>query len=314
MSKIAITLGDPASIGAEITLKSIIEGNFDPKDFVLIGKMSALQKTGIPIPEGLEIIEIMPQIEDVETGRIAAVAGEIAYQSVAAACEMAKLNQIRSIVTAPISKEAINLAGHKFSGHTEILEKFLGDEKHKAEMLFVTGNLRVLLLSRHVPIADVPRLITEDLITQKLSALSDELKRLFKIENPKIALCALNPHAGEGGLIGSEEINVLKPAVSKLMERKIRVDGPFPADMLFAKAAKGYREGNQPYDCYAACYHDQGLCAVKALDLGNTVNVTIGLPVLRTSPAHGTAFDIAGKDLADFKSMQSAMKLALELS
>lgn len=312
--KIAITLGDPGSIGPETVLKSFESASFDPSDFVLIGNKSSLMKCGLSIPQNLEILEVMPEISDFEFGVISKTAGEIAFKSLQKACELASASKIRAIVTAPVSKEAINLAGHRFSGQTEILEHFLSKNNEKAEMLFASKDFRVLLLSRHVPLFSVPSLITKELVEKKIEMLSKQLQDIFKIAKPKIALCALNPHAGEGGLIGHEETEILIPSVKNLRQKGVDVHGPFAADMLFAKAAKAYAKTRQPYDCYVACYHDQGLCAVKTIDISDTVNTTIGLSIIRTSPAHGTAFDIAGMGIADCTSMKSAIKLAFELS
>ena len=312
--KIAITLGDPSSIGPEIVLKSFLNNKFDPDKFILIGNKASVLANGISFPKEIEFVEIMPEVHNFETGKITKVSGEVSFRSLELACDMANKSEISAIVTAPVSKESINLAGHHFSGQTEILEHFLSRNGEKAEMLFVSKDFRVLLLTRHVPVSKVPSLITFDFVVSKINELSSRLKKHFRINNPNIALCALNPHAGEGGLIGDEEINVLIPAVEKLQTDGINISGPYPADMLFSKAAKAFKEGTQPYDCYVSCFHDQGLCAVKTIDVGNTVNTTIGLSVIRTSPAHGTAFDIAGKGIADCSSMTAAIKLAIELA
>lgn len=311
--KIAVTLGDPASIGPEIVLKSFLNNKFDFNKFVIIGNKASVIASGLKIPYGLEFIEIMPEVQSIDIGKISKVSGEISFSSLKKACEMVNKFDVSAIVTAPVSKESINLAGHNFAGQTEILEHFLSRNEEKAEMLFVSKDFRVLLLTRHVPIVKVPSLITFDLVMSKITELVIQLQKHFGIKNPKIALCSLNPHAGESGLIGKEEIDVLIPAVEKLKINGINISGPYPADMLFAKAAKAFQTGIQPYDCYVSCFHDQGLCAVKAIDLGNTVNTTIGLSVIRTSPAHGTAFDIAGKSIADYSSMTSAIELAVKL-
>ena len=312
--KIAITLGDPSSIGSEIVLKSFLNNKFDFDKFVFIGNRASVLPEGSIFPQGIEFVEIMPEVHNFETGKISTISGEVAFRSLELACEMANKSEISAIVTAPVSKESINLAGYHFSGQTEILEHFLSKNGERAEMLFVSKDFRVLLLTRHVPVSKVPSMITFDFVVSKIRELYSLLKKHFGIETPHIALCALNPHAGEGGLIGDEEIQVLIPAVEKLQSDGINISGPYPADMLFAKAAKAFKEGTQPYDCYVSCFHDQGLCAVKTIDVGGTVNTTIGLPLIRTSPAHGTAFDIAGKGIADCSSMTAAIKLALELA
>ncbi|MEI8377807.1 MAG: 4-hydroxythreonine-4-phosphate dehydrogenase PdxA [bacterium] len=179
-----------------------------------------------------------------------------------------------------------------------------------AQMLFVAGDFKVLLLTRHIPLAKVPSMLTQKFIEEEIIKLNSALAKLG-LKRPKIALCGLNPHAGEEGLLGKEEQEEFLPALKNLKEKNIDIEGPFPADMLFAKASDFYKKNEpMPYDCYVATYHDQGLCAVKSIDLDKTVNVTIGLDILRTSPAHGTAFDIAGKNIASAQSMKEAIKFA----
>jgi len=308
-TRLAITLGDPCSIGAEITKKALLElfaeQKIDLSNFILIGN----QKMFGEIPNGVEFVDIESGGELI-LGQASKYSGEVAYRSVMRAVELVKEGKIKAIVTAPISKYAINLAGHEFSGHTEIFDKYLS-RGQEAQMLFVTGGFRVLLLTRHIPIVKVPEVLTQDFIEGEIVKLNDSLQKLG-IENPKIALCGLNPHAGEEGLLGREEQEEFLPAIKNLQEKNIQIEGVFPADMLFAKAAVSYKKGiKHLYDCYVATYHDQGLCAVKILDLARTVNVTIGLDVLRTSPAHGTAFDIAGHGVASAQSMKQAILLAL---
>lgn len=302
MSKIAITLGDPCSIGAEITKKALLELNFDLSKFVLIGNKDSFGE----IPFNIEFIDIQTT-EKLETGTPSKQSGEIAFKSIKYAIELAKSKKIKAIVTAPISKYALHLAGHDFSGHTEIFEKYLGKN---AQMLFVADDFKVLLLTRHIPIAKVPLILKQEFIEEEIIKLNSALQNLG-IPKPKIALCGLNPHAGEEGLLGEEEQKEFLPAINNLRAKNILIQGPFPADMLFAKASDYFKKNQpQPYDCYVATYHDQGLCAVKPIALDKTVNVTIGLEVLRTSPAHGTAFDIAGKNIASAQSMKEAIKFA----
>jgi len=318
--RIAITMGDPAGIGPEIILKTLNCGDFDPRRIVLIANTEIMSmysdKLGLKLPSEQEIIDIPFDVSKITPRVESAQSGELSYLALEKACAMANSGQVNAIVTAPLSKNAINKAGYKFSGQTEILEKLTGKQgKNKAEMLFVAGDFKVMLLTRHIPFADVSKSLNKEKIIESVRVLHTSLREDFKIEHPKIALCGLNPHAGEGGLIGSEEITVLIPAMNELKELGIDIEGAFPADMLFAKAARAYLNGQkQPYDCYLACYHDQGLIPIKSLAVDKTVNTTIGLPVIRTSPAHGTAFDIAGSGKADFNSMCEAVKLAFELS
>lgn len=300
--KIAITLGDPSSIGAEITHKALASLNFDMNRFVLIGNQKSYGK----IEDGVDFIDIKSD-EIFIPGKPSAKSGEVAFRSVEKAIELAKSGMVDAIVTAPISKAAINLAGYSFSGHTEIFDKYLSGD---AQMLFVAGDFRVLLLTRHVPIKDVPSRLKRDFIFIEVQRLHQSLQKLG-MESPRIALCGLNPHAGEDGLLGREELEEFLPAIKELKAKGMQIEGPFAADMLFSKAANSFKKSQkQPYDCYVATYHDQGLCAVKSIDLANTVNVTIGLEVLRTSPAHGTAFDIAGQNIASSGSMQQAIVFA----
>lgn len=310
MSKIAITLGDPCSIGAEITRKSLdelsVERKIDLSKFIIIGNRKIFGK----VPSGVEFIDI-PSTSELILGKPSKESGEVAFNSVMKAINLVHNGMVKAIVTAPISKYAINLAGHSFSGHTEIFDKYLSDGNN-AQMLFVTGDFRVLLLTRHVPIAKVPSMLTQDFIEKEIEKLHKSLQKIG-LKSPKIALCGLNPHAGEEGLLGFEEQEEFLPAIKSLCAKNIDIEGVFAADMLFAKAAKVYKEGQkQAYDCYVATYHDQGLCAVKTIDLAKTVNVTIGLDVLRTSPAHGTAFDIAGHGAASAESMKQAILFAYE--
>ena len=203
----------------------------------------------------------------------------------------------------------MQLAGHDFSGQTEVIEHFLAHDGQRAEMLFAARDFRVMLLTRHVPLACVR--VTKDLIIEKVLRLNEALKNNFAIHRPSIALCALNPHAGEKGILGMDEREEMVPAVSALCEAGVNITLPVPADTLFSKAASEYRYGAQPYDCYVACYHDQGLIPIKALAMDECVNMTIGLDILRTSPAHGTAYDIAEFCCARPDSMVAAIEAAI---
>lgn len=305
--KIAITAGDFNGIGPEIIVKALNRLDLPEEDVVLIGSkhlFSGLEKN--------YKIEEVPFLESwLSVGSETAQAGAFSYNCLIKACEMAKKQEIAAIVTAPVSKNAMHLAGHFFSGQTEVIEKNLADfsKGEKAEMLFVSGAFRVLLLTRHIPLKDVK--ITKELLLEKVSRIDCVLRKNFGIKSPKIALCSLNPHAGENGILGTEEIDAFAPAVDELKKRGINVSKPMPADTLFAKASKAYLNNNaQPYDCYCACYHDQGLIPIKSLAMESTVNMTVGLSVIRTSPAHGTAYDIAGKGVADESSMIAAIKEA----
>ena len=203
------------------------------------------------------------------------------------------------------------MVGHKFNGQTEILQKYLAHENQLAEMLFIAKNFRVLLLTRHVALKDIN--LTKEIVIEKVLNLREFFKQHFKIENPKFALCGFNPHSGEDGILGKEEINILIPAVAELQEKGVNITNPLPADTLFVGASREYFDDvSQPeYDCYIANYHDQGLIPIKTVAGDKTVNMTIGLDIIRTSPGHGTAFDIAGKNVADETGMIEAIKAVL---
>lgn len=305
---IAITLGDFNGIGPEIVVKALNRLDLPQENILLIGSSELVKD----LNKKYNVLELPFEHSWLNIGKETKEAGNFSYNCILKACELAKADKIKAIVTAPVSKNAMHLAGHNFSGQTEVLEKNLANPvvDEKAEMLFVSKDLRVLLLTRHVALKDVK--ITKELLLEKLKRINRVLKQNFGIPKPKIALCSLNPHAGENGILGNEEIEVFLPAVKDLNNDGINVFGPFPSDTLFAKAAHPYVNGDaQPYDVYCACYHDQGLIPVKVLAMNNTVNTTVGLSVIRTSPAHGTAYDIAGKNIADESSMICAIEAAL---
>lgn len=305
MPKIAITTGDPNGIGAEITIKALNKLDLPAEDVVLISNKKILDYYG-KLEKDYEIIEI-PFNSEIEPGKVSAECGEFSFQSVKKACEIGA----KAIVTAPVAKNALYLAGHKFNGQTEILQKYLAHENQLAEMLFIAKNFRVLLLTRHVALKDIN--LTKEIVIEKVLNLREFFKQHFKIENPKFALCGFNPHSGEDGILGKEEINILIPAVAELREKGVNITNPLPADTLFVGASREYFEDvSQPeYDCYIANYHDQGLIPIKTVAGDKTVNMTIGLDIIRTSPGHGTAFDIAGKNIADETGMIEAIKAVL---
>jgi len=308
--KIAITTGDVNGIGAEITIKALNRLALPKENVVLISNKNVLDFYG-ELKTQYEITEIDFDKRNILPGKITAQNGEFSFKSLKKACEMAKLKEIDAIVTAPIAKEALYLAGHKFNGQTEVLQKFLAHDGQHAEMLFIAGDFRVLLLTRHLALKDIS--LNKEKIIEKISSLNDFFKIKLKFSSPKFALCAVNPHAGENGILGQEEIEILIPAVEILRKRGIDITNPLPADTLFISAGKAYKDNSKnPYDCYIATYHDQGLIPIKMLASEKTVNMTIGLDVIRTSPSHGTAFDIAGKNIADENSMIEAILEALK--
>lgn len=292
MDKIIITTGDPNGIGAEITVKALKKLDLPARDILLVSNRKVLDFYGNP-DKDYEICEI-PFDEEVQPGKVTKAAGEFCFQSLKKACEL----KGRAIVTAPVAKNALHLAGHNFNGQTEILQEFLAHDGQLAEMLFVAENFRVLLLTRHCALKDVT--LTKELVIEKIMNLQKFFAEKLGITKPKFALCGLNPHAGEGGILGREEIEILQPAVEVLRGCGINITNPLPADTLFIKYAD--------YDCIVANYHDQGLIPIKTVAGAKTVNMTIGLDVIRTSPGHGTAFDIAGKNHADETGMIEAIK------
>jgi 4-hydroxythreonine-4-phosphate dehydrogenase len=282
---VAITAGDPAGIGPEIARKAAD----DPR----------VRAVCEPVIYG------PPDASRFEPGILSAEAGRAAYDAICAAVRDALDGRVSAIATAPVNKLGFSRAGLHWKGHTDLL----ADLTHapRVAMMFWSEPLKVVLATVHVPLAEVPRLLTRALLGDIIDLTARELPR-FGIVRPRLALAGLNPHAGEEGLLGSEETQVLRPAVEDARSRGIAIDGPFPGDTIFGRATRG------EFDAVIACYHDQGLIPVKLLAFGRAVNVTLGLPIVRTSVDHGTAFDIAGKGIADPSSMIEAVLLAARLS
>lgn len=303
--KIAILTGDPNGIGAEVVTKALNMLKLPPKDILIISNKKVLNTYGGAGVNNYELIEV-DYPHKITPGVVSAEAGDFAFRLLQTACEI----KPKFIVTAPTSKEAMHLAGHRYNGQTEVLEKFLAHDGQKAEMLFASRDFRILLLTRHCAIKEVN--ITKEIVIEKVERLRWYFQNKLNIIKPSFALCGLNPHAGENGIIGNEEETILLPAVESLRKRGINITNPLPSDSLFIKGVQNYLKGEKsPYDCYIACYHDQGLIPIKAAASEKTVNMTIGLDIIRTSPSHGTAFDIAGKNLANPESMIEAIKTCL---
>lgn len=303
--KIAITTGDPNGIGAEITIKALNRLGLPEDKVVLVSNRKILNFYG-KLNKKYELIEI-PYNTEIIPGKVSAEAGEFSFQSLKKVCEI----KPQAIVTAPVAKNSMHLAGHIYNGQTEVLQNFLAQEDEHAEMLFVAKDFRVLLLTRHCALKDVS--LTKDLIIKKVTDLNKFFIDKLNITEPKFALCSLNPHAGEDGILGTEEITDMIPAVKELVNSGIKITAPLPSDTLFVKAGEAYNnKSRMPYDCYIAAYHDQGLIPIKTLAGDKTVNMTIGLSIIRTSPGHGTAFDIAGKNIADENGMISAIQAILK--
>lgn len=305
MDKIAITTGDPNGIGAEITIKALNELDLPQDKIVLISNKDVLDYYG-KLDKKYDIIEIPFDKRDIKVGKVTKEAGEFSFQSLLKVCEI----KPKAIVTAPVAKNAMYLAGHNFNGQTEVLQKYLAHDNQLAEMLFVANNFRVLLLTRHCALKDV--YLTKEIIVKKITNLVKTFNNHFNIPNPRFALCGFNPHSGEDGILGREEIDILIPAVKELQSLGVDISMPLPADTLFVKAGNHYFKGEKDdYDCYIANYHDQGLIPIKTVAGDMTVNMTIGLDIIRTSPGHGTAFDIAGQNIADPNGMISAIREVL---
>ena len=303
-NKIAITTGDPNGIGAEITIKALNRLDLPVDDVVIVSNKKILDFYG-KLNRDYEVVEISYDCE-IKAGMVTKEAGEFSFQYLKKVCEM----KPRAIITAPVAKNALYLAGHIFNGQTEILQHFLSHDGQLAEMLFVARDFRVLLLTRHCALKEIN--LSKELVIEKIVNLREFFQSHLNIVNPKFALCGFNPHSGEDGILGMEEIEILNPAINELRQLGVDITLPLPADTLFVKAAKAYFKGEKnPYDCYIANYHDQGLIPIKTVAGDKTVNMTIGLDIIRTSPGHGTAFDIAGKNIASEEGMISAIKAVL---
>ncbi|HEV8589432.1 MAG TPA: 4-hydroxythreonine-4-phosphate dehydrogenase PdxA [Pyrinomonadaceae bacterium] len=323
--RIGITMGDPAGIGPEVVLKAVAEEEVQSLCTpIIIGNAEVLAHNArtLDLQCGYDIVrqdERLPQRVNapiifhldnlngsVEPGIESGAAGKAAASYIEAAVNLCAAGAIDAIATAPINKRALFLGGYSFPGHTEFLASLTGTEEYA--MGFIAANLRVVLLSTHVPLAEAIRLVRKDRIEKTIRLAERELHR-WGIERPRIAVAALNPHGAEGGLFGIEEVSEMAPAIEACrIADGINVRGPFSADTVYLRASRG------EFDAVIACYHDQAMIPVKCLSFGEAVNVTLGLPFIRTSVDHGTAFDIAGKGLAEHSSMVAAIKLAAELS
>lgn len=333
---IAITAGDPAGIGPEVVLKALVDQELlNTARWVVIGDAAILNMVGKQI--GLKppdsIVQGSAQIsaqwscettarQPTETarvclldlrqlepsqftiGQLSAVCGAAALEYVRTATQLCLDGQADAMVTAPLNKEAVSLTGKNFTGHTE----FIADLSEAAEsrMLLVNDRLRVIHVSTHCSLRNACELDTSRIL--RTIQLGNEALESLGFAQPRIAVCGLNPHAGENGLFGSEDLELIVPAIQAAQNMGMICEGPFPADTIFIQAVRG------AYDLVVAMYHDQGHVPMKLLDFENTINVSLGLPIIRTSVDHGTAFDIAGKNQADPSSMKAAMKLAVTIA
>jgi 4-hydroxythreonine-4-phosphate dehydrogenase len=333
---IALTMGDPAGIGPEVLVRAASESQAARQevDVFAIAHPGLLMRTLESIEATLEVVSIgapdeartlpagvlgcldvcSPDVLNIELGVVCAHAGQAAYDCLNAAARLALDGKIDGITTAPLNKAALHAAGHKYPGHTEILGEICGVSNF-GMMLFLPNSdiirspngLGVVHTTLHTSIKSVPGLLSTSAIGEKIGLMHDFMKRLG-CEVPRIGVCALNPHAGEDGLFGNEEAELIRPAVQQAADRDVMVDGPIPADALLRRAVHG------EFDGVVAMYHDQGHIALKLIGFERAVNVTLGLPIVRTSPSHGTAFDIAGTGQASADGMLAAIQVAAQLA
>ena len=323
---IGITMGDPAGIGPEVTLK-VAAQKPETCRLVVLGDTQTLRDTALRlrsplVPVAWNVTDSYPidprylpvlalstlSSEQRAPGQPTPAGGEASYQYVEVGVQLALKNVLQGIVTAPISKAMWHAAGRDYPGHTELLATLT----HTAEvrMMLVGSRLRVILVTTHLALARVPAALSTERIEKTILMTAAHLTRFHGLTSPRLAVAGLNPHAGEAGAFGDEEERIIAPAVRRLQSREgsLAVDGPFPADTVFVRAVRG------EFDAVICLYHDQGLIPLKLLSWEDGVNVTIGLPIVRTSPDHGTAFDIAGQGKADPRSMQAALALAVAMT
>lgn len=323
--KISISVGDYNGIGPEIILKSLSVADLQRSTPVIHAPVEVMEfyadllkldlkyhvaKEGNEIRNGeINIIPIDQNDISITPGTLSLDSGKVAMKAIEAGIEFCMNHKSDALVTAPISKESVNLAGYDIPGHTEFLASSTNTKS--VLMMLVSGSLRVALVTTHIPVKDIAKTITPSLIKNKVALLSESLIKDFGIKNPKIAVFGLNPHAGDGGVIGMEEIDTIIPTLKEIddsQDNKKDVSGPYPADGFFGQKL------HEKFDGILAMYHDQGLAPFKLLSFGKGVNFTAGLPIIRTSPDHGTAFNIAGKGVANPSSFKQAYELAVELS
>lgn len=307
--RLAVTTGDPAGIGPEIVLRALSADACDPAHVVVYGPEVVLRERarrfGLRPLEALGVAVVDVGLQgDLRLGTVSATGGRAAAAAVLSAARDALAGRVDGLVTAPLNKASLALAGHPWPGHTEMLAEVSGHPD--VVMLFAGGPLRVALVTIHRALRTVPDAVTAAEVKRVVRLVHRELPGLGAASG-RIALCGLNPHAGEGGMFGTEDRDVLAPAVAALRQEGVDVWGPFPADTVFVRAARG------EFDAVVANYHDQGLIPVKLASFGHAVNVTLGLPFVRTSVDHGTAFDIVEDGTADAGSLVAALKLAEDL-
>ena len=313
MTKFFISPGDPAGIGPEVTLKALSKNKKIQNNFILAGDKNLYQNLISQNNLDLNLIEEdsdeegvifkhFPLKNNVSIGNPDVGNANYIIDILSHGALGCLKNEFKGLITGPINKELINQSGFEFSGHTEFLADIANVKK--VVMLLMNKKLKIALLTTHIPLSEVPSKISKINLENTISIISDEFENTWKIKNPSICLLGLNPHAGEGGYIGHEEEEILKPFVNSSPKN---VFGPISADTAFIE------ENINKYDVFLAMYHDQGLPVIKSMGFGNTLNVTMGLPFIRISVDHGTAYEIAGKNIADFSSMDEALKTSFSL-
>ncbi|MBN7816064.1 4-hydroxythreonine-4-phosphate dehydrogenase PdxA [Algoriphagus pacificus] len=320
---IGISIGDINGVAIEVVIKALTDNRIFKSFTPLIyghGKAISFYKKALSIDDfnfvqiksldevqhkRVNVINVMEECPDVIPGVETQEAGKMALAALSQAVEDLKSGQIQALVTAPVNKNNINSEELHFVGHTEFITEAVGAKD--SLMLMVSDQLRVGLVTGHIPLAKVPEAVTKERILKKAKLLLDSLEKDFGINKPKIAILGLNPHAGEDGLLGKEEEEIIKPAIRELKDQNKMVFGPYPSDGFFGMMHQ------TKFDGILAMYHDQGLIPFKSIAFSSGVNYTAGLPVIRTSPDHGTAYNIAGKNLADEGSMRAAIFLAADI-
>jgi len=321
---IAVTMGDPAGIGPEIVARTFADPGFrDGNRALVVGDPGILERAtkllGLPLrvneisepeeatlePGAVDVLAVGELPGDLPFGELDARAGDAAFRYLERATNLASAGRVGAIATAPLNKEAMHLAGHKYPGHTEILAQLTGTEDYA--MMLVTDELKVIHVSTHVSLREAIERVRPDRELAVMRLAHDSLRKLG-VENPRVAVAGLNPHAGESGLFGTEDTEHIAPAVALAVEEGIDATGPWPPDTVFMRARRG------DFDIVVVQYHDQGHIPVKLMGFDTGVNVTVGLPFFRTSVDHGTAFDIAGTGKAEHASMRAALDLARKLS
>ena len=302
-------MGDPAGVGPEVILKALADPEMqDLGVWRVVGSQEVLRRTaeslGLPALAPELLVDAAEVGADVEPGKLSAEGGRVAVACVKKAAEMCMAGEADAMTTAPVNKEAVTMAGISFTGHTEYIAQVTG--ARESRMLLVSDRLRVVHVTTHVSLRKACD-ATPERIERTIELGAEALARMGMPQG-RIVVCGLNPHAGEHGLFGEEDERVIAPAIRMARERGIHCEGPAPADTVFLRALRGH------YDMVVAMYHDQGHIPMKLIDFENTVNVSLGLPIIRTSVDHGTAFDIAGQGVADASNMKAALRLAVTMA